>query len=79
MLIVLNIFLLYLLGKNIHLFLFYEDENFACIYVSVPGILRGQKWVLDLQEPELETGIRCHMGTGTQTWVLCKSSSSSSH
>lgn len=50
MLIVLNIFLLCPLEKNIHLFLFYEDENFACIYISVPGALRGQKKMLDLQD-----------------------------
>lgn len=44
-----------------------------CVCMCTPGVLRGQKRVLDALELELETVVGHHVNVRNQTWLLYKS------
>lgn len=55
----------------------YKQYTFYELVISalrVYSALRGQKMVSDPLELELKMVVHCHVGTGNQIWVLCRSS-----
>ena len=54
--------------------LFYVHGCFACMCVCAPHACRRQNRPLSSVELELQTVVRCHVGSGNKNQVLWKSS-----
>lgn len=52
--------------------------NVACTYLFSPCLClvpaKARRGCQNYVEPELQTDVSCHEGTGSQTWILCKDS-----